>query len=354
LIDAVVFAFQVLIGYAAFFFLKVSGAFTPLLNVLKNVKGGLGGVAGMVKGAGWVAVIVTLIALIIDFYGKFEDFRVMIDTTLGGLGDAFGNIVGSIMALFDELFGAEGVGGIISTIEPIIKNVLMLVIPFIGGVLEFLMNGISTVIDFITSVVKSVMDVLQPMIRGIMAILSGDLLGGIVSIAMGVVNIIVGAVQGVINGVISGVNVVIDLINGFLATINNSGIAQQLGWGELKLTKITLVDFTGKINDGMRQWLNKRSSVTTVPSKMPKLAEGGTVYPSAGGSIVNVAEAGRPERIEPLDPNGLSERDKALIATLASPAGNTINVYPSAGMDERELAEMVSRKLAFEIRKGAF
>jgi phage-related protein len=354
LIDAVVFAFQVFIGYAAFIFLKVNGFLTPLINTLGSLKGGLGGVAGMLKGAGWVAVIITLITLIVDFYGKFDDFREMIDTTFAGLGDAFGNIVESIMKLMDELFGGEGIGGIMSAIEPVIKNVLMIIIPFVGGVLEFLMNSISTVIDFITSVVKSVMDVIQPIVRGVMAILSGDLLGGIFSIAMGVVNIIVGAVQGVINGVISGVNVVIDLINGFLATINNSGIAKQLGWGELKITKISLVDFTGKINDGMKQFLNKRSSVTTVPTKMPKLAEGGTVYPSAGGSIVNVAEAGRPERIEPLDPNGLSERDKALIATLTGPTGNTINVYPSAGMDERELAEMVSRRLAFEIRKGAF
>jgi phage-related protein len=354
LIDAVVFAFQVFIGYAAFIFLKVNGFLNPLISTLGNLKGGLGGVAGMLKGAGWVAVIITLITLIVDFYGKFEDFRDMIDTTFAGLGDAFNNIVESIMGLMDKLFGGEGIGGIMSAIEPVIKNVLMIIIPFVGGVLEFLMNGISTVIDFVTSVVGSVMDVIQPMVRGIMAILSGDLLGGIMSIAMGVVNIIVGAVQGVINGVISGVNVVIDLINGFLATINNSGIAKQLGWGELKITKISLVDFTGAVNSGMRKFLNQRSSVTTVPSKMPKLAEGATVFPSPGGSIVNVAEAGRPERIEPLDPNGLSERDKALIATLTSPAGNTINIYPSAGMDERELAEMVSRRLAFEIRKGAF
>jgi hypothetical protein len=33
--------------------------------------------------------------------------------------------------------------------------------------------------------------------------------------------------------------------------------------------------------------------------------------------------------------------------------GTTINVYPSAGMDERQLAELVSRKLAQTMRKGA-
>jgi hypothetical protein len=33
--------------------------------------------------------------------------------------------------------------------------------------------------------------------------------------------------------------------------------------------------------------------------------------------------------------------------------GVTVNVYPSAGMDERDLAEMVSRKLQLMMRRGA-
>jgi hypothetical protein len=33
--------------------------------------------------------------------------------------------------------------------------------------------------------------------------------------------------------------------------------------------------------------------------------------------------------------------------------GVTVNVYPSAGMDERELASIVSRQIAFQLRKGA-
>ena len=80
--------------------------------------------------------------------------------------------------------------------------------------------------------------------------------------------------------------------------------------------------------------------------------------PSAGGSLVNVAEAGRPERIEPLDANGLSARDKAMIDMMSKgSAGNgatpiTMNIYPSAGMDEKDLAAVVSRQLAFELRKG--
>jgi hypothetical protein len=83
-------------------------------------------------------------------------------------------------------------------------------------------------------------------------------------------------------------------------------------------------------------------------------AMGGTVYPRSGGTLGLIAEAGRPERIEPLDPDGLSKRDKAMIEMLAGPAGGiNITVIPSPGMDERELAALVSRQLAFQMRKGA-
>ena len=83
-------------------------------------------------------------------------------------------------------------------------------------------------------------------------------------------------------------------------------------------------------------------------------AMGGVVYPRSGGTLGLIAEAGRPERIEPLDPDGLSKRDKAMISMLAGPAGGiNITVNPSPGMDERELASLVSRQLAFQLRKGA-
>ena len=86
---------------------------------------------------------------------------------------------------------------------------------------------------------------------------------------------------------------------------------------------------------------------------IPELAEGGVVRPSAGGTLARIGEAGRPERVEPLDPDGLSKRDKAMIQMLSGGAGGmTINVYPSQGMDESELANMVSRQIAFQLRRG--
>lgn len=86
-----------------------------------------------------------------------------------------------------------------------------------------------------------------------------------------------------------------------------------------------------------------------------ELAKGGVVKPTTGGTLARIAEAGRPERVEPLDPSGLSNRDRAIIDKLSGGPSKevTINVYPSPGMDERELANLVSRQLAYQMRKGA-
>jgi hypothetical protein len=95
----------------------------------------------------------------------------------------------------------------------------------------------------------------------------------------------------------------------------------------------------------------------TLPSftlGFPSLAEGGIIKATPGGTMARIGEAGRPERVEPLDPDGLSRRDKAMIKLLAGGQGGgmTVNVYPSPGMDETELASLVSRQIAFQLRRG--
>ena len=88
---------------------------------------------------------------------------------------------------------------------------------------------------------------------------------------------------------------------------------------------------------------------------VPYLAKGGVVSPKRGGTLAMIAEAGQAERVEPLDADGLSKRDKALISQLSGSGGGgiSINGNPSAGMDENALAEMVSRKIAFQMKRGS-
>ncbi|UDL16366.1 tape measure protein [Microbacterium phage Zooman] len=85
------------------------------------------------------------------------------------------------------------------------------------------------------------------------------------------------------------------------------------------------------------------------------MAKGGTVFPSNGGTIVQVAEAGRAERIEPLDDNGISERDKAWaeLFTQGMRGDVTINVYQLPGEDAEAFAQRVSRIISRDTRMGA-
>ena len=91
--------------------------------------------------------------------------------------------------------------------------------------------------------------------------------------------------------------------------------------------------------------------------RLARLAEGGVVSPRGGGTIAQIAEAGKPERVEPLDANGMSKRDRFMVDLIKAQKGNaaTINitVNPAPGMDERELASAISREISFQMRRGA-
>jgi phage-related protein len=99
---------------------------------------------------------------------------------------------------------------------------------------------------------------------------------GIGGFLKGIINGMLGMIQGLVNGVIDGVNLMIRALNKIKFTIPSwiPGIGgQNFGFTLPELTKI----------------------------KIPQLAEGGIVMPKPGGTLANIAEAGRPEAVIPLD-----------------------------------------------------
>ncbi len=352
IVDAVFFAFQVAVGYFAF----ALGLFDKPIAGLKTAFGAIKGFFMSPLKGGLLAVVILLITKTVEFYNRFQDFRDMIDGVAAGIGDAFGNLGESLGGLFEALMGEEGIGGLLAMLDPIIKKVLEIIIPFIGGVIEFVINAISTAIDFITSIVKSIMDVIGGIADGIKAIFKGDIVGGLMQIIGAAVNTIVGVVQGILNAVITAINVFIDFVNGIISSVSNSPAAQYLGFELQPLAKIEMLDFTGLVRNGFAGGNKPTSSAgegNRFKNLTPRMAEGGVVYPSDGGTMVTVAEVGRPERIEPLDPNGLSERDKAMIQELSGGSGVEVNVYAAPGMDINELTRAISRQMAMEIKRGA-
>ena len=92
----------------------------------------------------------------------------------------------------------------------------------------------------------------------------------------GIVNNILGFIQGLVNGVIDGVNAVIRALN------------------SIKISIPSLVPGQPPLQFGLN--LPTLSRV-----KIPRLADGGVVMPQPGGVLANIAEAGRPEAVIPLD-----------------------------------------------------
>lgn len=352
-----VFAFTLALG-----FLKNTFGFfgNVVLGNLKNISGGIGAAFAFFRPGGGFDGVRLSVMYFFDgakvVFGKFASFMM---TTVAPkifafgaqvygvfvqIGGAIATFAGKIALGIKTLFMANPVGFIIGIIAAIVaalaifftqtevgKKMWADFTKFVGD----LLTGLGEFFTWLgESIAKGWDDLVNGLskgwndfVRGFKTLVEGmgkafkDVWEGAKTIFKNVVNFLIGLFEGFVNGAING-------INGVIRALNLVG-----KYGPIKFT------------------------ISEIPQlRIPRLAKGGVVMPSAGGSLVNVAEAGRAERIEPLDENGLSKRDKALISALSggSGGGATINVYPSAGMDERELANMVSRRIAFEIRKGAF
>ena len=293
------------LGKALAFLLNPMGALAPLI---KAVRGGLfifslafGSAAAPILIA--VAAVAAFIAILAVAYNKSEVFRTAVKDLVSAVGGALGDAFNTIKEAFSGLSPTLGsisdafksLGDFIGTfIVPIFKVVLVGSIKFAAGVIA---SFISTIISI------------------------GSAFGGIANAVKTVFSAVISIVRGAINA---------------LGSLWNNTL------GKIRITLPKVLGFGGGT-----------IGFPTIPS----FADGGTIYPSAGGTIARVAEAGRPERIEPLDADGLSVRDKAMIKLLSNNANNkstalTVNVYPSQGMNESELASVVSRQIASQLRRG--
>jgi phage-related protein len=358
--DVIKFGAFIALGYISFMLFNISKLLTPVTDGVKGTGGGFKNLGRIIKGAGIVGLIILIITKIVEFYEKFEDFREIVDNTIANVGDSFSGVFEELGKLFDNLFGGEDGGGLLGVLDPILKFLLEALIPGLGFVLSTIANVVETAISLINTALEAFMPAFSSLFEAIGLLLDGDFMGFLRKLLEGIGLFVLGAIQAVINGVIDLLNGGLRFINDWIQSIANGPfgrfLKEKLGIdiAGVRLQEIAKVEW---VQDVKRQQQNAaiKAGFTqrTRADGTPKLALGATVYPSSGGTMVTVAEAGRPERIEPLDPNGLSKRDMALIEQLSG-GGATINVYPSAGMDERELSELVSRRIAFEVRKGSF
>lgn len=304
---------------------KIKGFF---INLFDNIKDVFQGVADFFIGV--VESIIEFIQPVIDFFvayftAAFDIIRGIVEVIEAIFKIAFVLIATRVLAAFDQIKDAfKAVGDFIKRrLQPLIdlfKDIFESVKRIVIARFEALRDGFKEFIEFI-----------RPAIEGIFGFFETTF-NNISDFFKLVMNRMIGFAEGFINFFIDGLNFIIRRINDVSIPIPGplQGVfdgAETLGFNIRPVSRISL----------------------------PRLAEGGIVKSTPGGVLSLIGEAGRSERVEPLDATGLSRRDRAIIDRLSSNQGNgtTINVYPSAGMNERDLAELVSKRLAFQLRRGA-
>lgn len=150
----------------------------------------------------------------------------------------------------------------------LLKNIVIPAIRVVGSVVAQVFGG---AVEFITTSLASIMKQLVPFAKAF-----GDLFVGIRNFVKPIINSIIGFVQSMANGIIDGINAAIRAINKINVTIPPwvpviGG--ESFGFNIPELNKIAI----------------------------PRLAEGGVVMPQPGGVLANIAEAGKPEAVIPLD-----------------------------------------------------
>jgi len=292
-------------------------ALYKLAPELKATKGGIDDFAASVKGAAATSA------------NPFDKFKVSLNEAKETIGAAFLPVLQKLIDVLGPLIDklAPILAKLIGQLTPIFLQLVDALLPLVEQLLPPLVELITALVPVILPLIKILTDLLVPIIKIIVAVFKSwlgyfkpiiDFVGvlvnafktgfsAIVGFIKGPINLILGAIEAYFNFVIGGVNILIKGINTLLAGVN------AVTGSKFKVNTISQV-------------------------KIPRLADGGIVMPRPGGVMANIAEAGKPEAVIPLDRLG------------SIGGGNTyvINVN-KANMTGEEIVQAIRR---FEVTRG--
>lgn len=317
IIEAIVPVIQVLIENFVPIFNKIMQAILPLIPIIINML---------------VPIIEQLMDAVVDILPIFMDLVSMfIDSLLPAFIVIFNAIMPLIQALIELLIpiiktlliALTPIISVFMQIVAVVANLVAMFVSFLMPILTVLIKIVTFIITLFAEGFSNAVKFFVKIFKGVFETVSGFF--------KGIINGLIGAVEGFINFFISGLNWLIKMIN------------------KIKFDVPSWVPLIGGMKFGF-----ELKELATV--KLARLAEGGTVMPTPGGTLAQIAEAGRPERVEPLDPDGLSKRDKAMIEMLSGGQqgpGVNITVVATPEMDKTELAAEIGRVLQSQMRRGA-
>ena len=325
-------------GMGFFQSLKMTLSYTKLgaaaTKVWTGIQAAFNAVMAMNPIALIVLAIVALIAIFVVLYIKVEGFRDVVNAVFGFMLD------------------------IIKGVWNWIKDNWKLLLILLTLPIALAITVIQKAFGFILDVIKIPWNWIKTIWKGIKNLLSGP------------INLAKNLIKGYFNLVLGFLKIPYNWLVGNWAKIKGimTGPINAIKSAFSGLKDSVIGIFKGMINFVIRGWNGIQFKIpgfkigrfgydgfTLRLPQIPYLAEGGIIQPSYGGTLARIGEAGQAERVEPLDPDGLSKRDKAMIKFMTGGVGSgiQITVNPSAGMDEVELADLIGRQLARQIRRGA-
>ena len=255
-------------------------ALYKLAPELKNTKGGIDDLAKSVEGAAEASA------------NPFAKFQVSLDEAKETIGAAFLPVLQKLIDVLGPLVEklAPILAKLIADLTPVFLTLVDALLPLVEELLPPLVELIQALVPVLLPLIQILTDILVPVVhlladafKGVLGFIKPLIEGvgkfvdafkksfpAIVQAVRGPINLILTAIEGYFNFVIKGVNTLIDGINVLLSGIN------AVTGSKLKVGKIPAV-------------------------KIPRLAEGGVVMPRPGGVLANIAEAGQPEAVIPLD-----------------------------------------------------
>lgn len=323
-------------------------------------------------------------------------FHAVVDPLVSWLGDRWQwisdtatTIWNGITAFFSMIWegikvvftaAADAVGNYLAERWALISGVISTVWSGISAFFSMIWDGISAVFHTVVDAVSSWLADRWENIKNV-ASTAWNAITGVASTAW---NAVVGAIEGVIEPVVGWLQEKWDDITSAVSTAFNAVAAPvKAAWDAVY---DNIIDPVIKAFNGVTEWVGKivgavqgaldfigrlASAVLAAPDpnnlvgsgqgvafggtarldliphigKIPALAMGGIVPAQAGGGLYRLGEAGRRERVEPLDAQGLSVRDKAMIKTLAESfmgSGGDTSIY----IGNELLTTVVDRRLA--------
>ena len=311
---------------------------TATFGVLNDKFIALGGAATI--GLGPFLLIVAAIAavafVLYKAYESSETLRTAVSNLVSAVGGALGDAMATINDAIKEVMPSfNGVSDVFKKIGDYLGTY---VVPFFQIALVNAINVVAGIISGFIKIVGGIITAFSDPIKGIKLILSGF------------IDFFKAFFLTPLTSLLKAADIFGLLPDGFKKAINK----MIRMWNDFELELKIPSNAASKLLG-----IDGKGFTISTPN-VPLLAKGGIVPATSGGMLSIIGEAGRPERVEPLDPNGLSARDRAIINEFILASGGksggteqTFNIFPSPGMDESELSNLVSRKVAWNMRIGA-